>query len=162
MNDETLQPQDVKLLQSLKEGGGWLRAMLCTLARRGVLLRQSSPARAKTILDALSTLPYYKGGQFLFDLLEMEDFMLDGPAPDILPAALNTSALQRLAAALDSVRASLDGNAIAQPAVPAVIEGGAMMGELPAIEAGFYLYQDVVLGVWLSVAETPVGSAMAS
>jgi hypothetical protein len=161
MNGETLHPQDVKLLQSLKEGGGWLRAVLCTLARRGVLLRLNSPARAKTILDALSTLPYYKGGQFLFDLLEMEDFMLDGPVPEILPAALNSSALQRLAGALESVRASLDGNAVATPAVPVVIEGGATVGQLPAIEAGFYLYQDVVLGVWLSVVETAAGGAMA-
>ena len=31
--------------------------------------------------------PYYKGGQFLFDLLEWEDFMLDGEPPPLLDEA---------------------------------------------------------------------------
>jgi hypothetical protein len=156
MNGEPLQPQDAQLLQSIKDGGRWFRAVLCTLARRGVLLRQSSPERAKAILDALSTFPYYKGGQFLFDLLELEDFLLDGPPPEIVPTALSAGALQRVSAALNAVRASLDGEAAVEGAPAVQIEGGALVGDLPAIEAGFYLYQDFVLGVWASVAESGV------
>jgi len=35
-----------------------------------------------------------------------------------------------------------------------VVEGGTTAVQLPEIEAGFYLYQDVVLGAWLSVVES--------
>jgi hypothetical protein len=165
---DTLEPQpllsqDVQLLKSLKEGGQWLRAMVCTLARRGVLLRTASPERAKAILDALSTLPYYKGGQFLFDLLELEDFMLDGPPPEILPAALNAAALHRVALALHAVKRSLDGEAADAGIMDTVIDtvqvdSGSFIGDLPTLEAGFYLYQDVVLGVWSSVTEQSAGT----
>jgi hypothetical protein len=62
-----------------------------------VVFRQDDPERASQLLQVLSPFPCYKAGQFLFDLLEWEDFMLDGPEPPIEP--------------------------------------------------GFYLYQDVVLGV---------------
>jgi len=153
MSADSLQPQDVKLLQSLKEGGQWLRAVLCTLARRGVALRRASPDRAQAVLEALATFPYYKGGQFLFDLLELEDFMLDGPPSEILPTTLDAGSLQRVAGALNAVKQMLDGQAAVIDTGAAEITGGSMIGELPPLEAGFYLYQDVVLGVWVSVSQ---------
>ena len=153
MSADSLQPQDVKLLQSLKEGGQWLRAVLCTLARRGVALRRASPERAQAVLEALATFPYYKGGQFLFDLLELEDFMLDGPPSEILPTTLDAGSLQRVAGALNAVKQMLDGQAAVIDTGSAEITGGSMIGELPPLEAGFYLYQDVVLGVWVSVSQ---------
>jgi hypothetical protein len=160
MSAEPLQPQDLQLLQSLKQGGHWLRAVLCTLGRRGVALRSASPERARAILDALSTLPYYKGGQFVFDLLELEDFMLDGPPPEVLPTALDPAALQRIAGALNAVKRSLDGQPIADDMSAAVsVQGGSATTDLPPLEAGFYLYQDVALGIWTSVVEvTPITS----
>jgi hypothetical protein len=153
MSADSLQPQDVKLLQSLKEGGQWLRAVLCTLARRGVALRRASPERAQAVLEALATFPYYKGGQFLFDLLELEDFMLDGPPPEILSTTLDAGSLQRVAGALNAVKQMLDGQAAVIDTGVAEVQGGSTNGELPPLEAGFYLYQDVVLGVWASVSQ---------
>ncbi|MGA8029227.1 MAG: hypothetical protein WB992_18970 [Bryobacteraceae bacterium] len=158
MNAEPLQAQDIELIKSLKEGNEWLRAILCTLARRGVELRNASPDRASALLDALSRLPFYKGGQFLFDLLELEDYMLDGPAPEILSTTLDAGALQRLARALNAVKRSLDGQPEVSNTGAAEVEGGSIQGDLPPLEAGFFLYQDVVLGVWGSVVQSdPVG-----
>lgn len=159
MSADSLQPQDVKLLQSLKDGGQWLRAVLCTLARRGVALRRASPERAQAVLEALATYPYYKGGQFLFDLLELEDFMLDGPPPEILAAALDAGSLQRVAGALNSVKQMLDGQAVVSDTGPVEVAGGSTIGELPPLEAGFYLYQDVVLGVWVSAIQVETDAA---
>jgi len=39
-------------------------------------MRRDEPERARGLLEALGVWPLYKGGQFLFDLLEWEDFML--------------------------------------------------------------------------------------
>jgi hypothetical protein len=148
MPTESFRPEDISLLESLREGGGWLRGVLITLARRGVTLRRESPERAQAILDALTTFPYYKGGQFLFDLLELEDFMLNGPAPALMPNVLDASALQRIAGALNAVRQSIDGSPVEEPLRGITVEGGGVGETLEALEPGFYLYQDVVLGIW--------------
>lgn len=153
MSAESLAPHDLKLLQTLTEEGQWLRSALCTLARRGVALRVTSPDRAAAILDSLSTFPFYKGGQFIFDLLELEDFMLDGPEPPIVPTTLDAAALRRIAKALNTVKQSLDGGvAAAAPDAGFEVDATFGSGELPPLEAGFYLYQDVVLGIWDSVS----------
>ena len=93
-------------------------------------------------------MPVYKGGQFLFDLLEWEDFMLNGPAPPIVSTTLDARALRRVAAALTSVQSYLDGAVQATP-VADVIASVVVIDDqdLPPIEPGFYLYQDVVLGI---------------
>ena len=57
------------------------------MARRGVAIRQTTPRRARAILDALAPWPFYKGGQFLFDLMEWEDMMIDGEPPPVLSHA---------------------------------------------------------------------------
>jgi hypothetical protein len=142
-----LQPEDLALLESLRQGGEWLRAVLCTLARRGRAFRNAEPERARALLNALSVYPWYKGGQFLFDLMEWEDFMLDGPPPPVLPTTLDAAALSRLAASLHRLKAHLDGGA-ADAELPAV--SGPLPSadtELPPVQPGMYLYEDVVLGV---------------
>jgi hypothetical protein len=146
-----LQPEDFALLESLRQGGEWLRAVLCTLARRGRAFRDAEPERAGALLDALRVYPWYKGGQFLFDLMEWEDFMLEGPPPPILPTILDAAALSRLAASLHRLKAHLDSSS-ADAELPAV--SGPLLAadaELPPLEPGMYLYEDVVLGAIWSV-----------
>lgn len=136
---------DGLLRQMLAQRNAAMRGLLCTLARLGVGFRRAEAARARDWADELSVHPLYKGGQFLFDLLEWEDFMLDGPPPPPLDGADLAAALRPLLGLLG------------QPPMPAP----PAFGELPALEAGFYLYRDVVLGlVWIGLAAMPkVGSA---
>ncbi len=100
-----LMPEDVVKFEFIRQGNDWLRAVLCTLARRGVAFRQAHPARAQRILEILSRLPMYKGGQFLFDLMEWEDFMLDGPPPPVVPIRMDPRTFQSWARFLDALRA---------------------------------------------------------
>ncbi len=179
---------DLALLQSVAAGSGWARAVACTLARRGVAFRLKQPDRAAAFLQALERLPFYKAGQFLFDLLEWEDFMLDGPPPPILPGALDARSLERLASALRSVQQAIDNppapppadaspasggaaspetgalgamvqnmfQSLVQTALQANLQAGLGAGEplsdadLPPLQSGFDLYQDVVLGIIVS------------
>ncbi len=90
-------PDDRELLEEVAGGNAWLRSVLCTLARRGTRIRREQPERASALLDALAAWPWFKAGQFLFDLMEWEDFMVDGPAPPELPSALDAVAWERLA-----------------------------------------------------------------
>ncbi|MBG0854041.1 hypothetical protein I2W78_19865 [Streptomyces spinoverrucosus] len=82
-----LPEQDTRLLALLDRGNSRTRAVLCTLARHGVALRLTQPHRADTLLQALAPWPVFKAGQFLFDLLEWEDFMTHGPAPALMSEA---------------------------------------------------------------------------
>ncbi|MEU3824120.1 hypothetical protein AB0F36_02205 [Streptomyces sp. NPDC029080] len=169
-----------------------LRQCLCTLARHGVALRRDAPERARLLLDTVRPWPLYKGGQFLFDLMEWEDLMVDGDPPPLmstermvaactLPVQLMAAAAtekvptvaklvpgQRTTAALDlplrllavTARSTLLG--VAQDLTdllgPRATDDDAgyatdpepvtdyTVTELPPLEAGFYLYEDVVLG----------------
>src|SRR5512141_796200 len=83
--------------------------LLAALAHHNAAaLRRDDPARARAWIEALSVHPYYKGGQFLFDLLEWEDFMLDGEAPPVLDEVTVAAALDRAARVLDALRAAID------------------------------------------------------
>ena len=151
---EKLRPADLNLLSSLGGFNEWLRAVLCTLARRGVAFRQDDPERASQLLQVLSPFPYYKAGQFLFDLLEWEDFMLDGPEPPIVPTVLDAASLGRLAQWLDELRSAIDSSLDFEAMPRWQVEPGQTgpnqefgPEKLPPLEPGFYLYQDVVLGV---------------
>jgi hypothetical protein len=151
---------DFALLRSLVAGNEWLRSLLCTLARRGLKFESDDTARAAAVLEVLSTWPWYKTGQFLFDLMEWEDFMLDGPPPPVLATALDPRALGRLTEALRRVRAQLDGADPDVAAVPAATEpdwervvAADPDESLPHISATQYLYQYVVLGVWQALTE---------
>jgi hypothetical protein len=145
-------PDDQYILEALRTGGDWLRAVLCTLARRGVAFREAHPERAHALLQSLSTFPIYKGFQFLFDLMEWEDFMIDGSLPTVRATALNERSVQRLATLLNTVRQHLDGDGALTHITALDLQTPPVNDEeLPPLEAGFFLYQDVVLGVIRSV-----------
>lgn len=142
-DDDPLGPPDRALVEAIRAHDAGLRALLCTLARHGLAMRRAQPARAQAWLDALAPHPYYKGGQFLFDLLEWEDFMLDGEAPPLLDAAAVVRALDRVAHALRAVAAEIDG----QPSGPAVRTVAAVPDDtLPSLAGDLYLFPCVVLG----------------
>lgn len=126
-----------------------LRAELCTVARIGVAFRQVEPDRARAWADRLAVHPAYKAGQFLFDLTEWEDFMLDGP-----PASASAGS----AAIMFARAARIMGLAVPDPgAALAALD----MANLPALEPGFYLYRDVVLGlVSIVLGSLPNSSAI--
>jgi hypothetical protein len=128
--DET----DYALLSMLQAQNASVRAVLCTLARHGVAFRLREPDRASRWLDLLSVHPLMKGGQFLFDLLEWEDFLLDGEPPPLLDAS-------SLAPILDHVA-----KAFGVKIEPGAVQWTAST-ELPPLQAGYYLYRDVVLGL---------------
>lgn len=144
--------EDLALLAGLQRGNEWLRAVLCTLARRGLGFRRQHPERAEQLLAALARYPYYKAGQFLFDLMEWEDFMLDGPAPAIVPTALNGPALKRLADLLNEFRQHLDGSLpeVSTEIDTQMLTDNELDTDLPPLEASLYLYREVVLGVLCS------------
>ncbi|HEX7440088.1 MAG TPA: hypothetical protein VF319_08300 [Caldimonas sp.] len=137
-------PADERLLQALRVHDEGLRALLCTLARRGVALRRAAPQRAGRWLDELAPHPLFKAGQFLFDLLEWEDFMLDGAPPPLLDANTVRVALDRVTQLLRSIGAALDGEAATAMTID--LAAGADGARLPALESSFYLFQEVVLG----------------
>ena len=72
---------DETLLARIEEATLGGRALLCTLARMGMALRRDDLVRAHLLLHATQSHPLYKGGRLLFDVLELEDLMLDGPPP---------------------------------------------------------------------------------
>jgi len=139
-----LTPVDRKLLSILGEHQLVQRGVLCTLARLGTAWRRIEPERTRAWLAQLEPHPLYKGGQFLFDLLEVEDFMLDGPAPPPVSSE-ELAGIARRAADLAGIE------------LP-VLGVGLVLDALPPLEPGFYLYRDVILGlvfVLVSAADPP-------
>ena len=173
MND-ALRPVDRQLLARVAGGNDWLRSVLCTLARHGTSLRREDPARAQELIAQLSPWPWFKAGQFLFDLLEWEDFMVDGPPPPALPTVLQPDNWERLENLLASVRALVDAAQPASgtsapagasavsgfvPSVSVMVDRFTSDADLPPLEPGLHLYRDVVLGVWMTAAVDPAGPA---
>jgi hypothetical protein len=162
-----LTDEDLNALQEIKRSNEWLRAILCTLARRGVSFRKKHPERSKEILMILIPLPYFKAGQFLFDLMEWEDFMLDGPPPPVLTTVLDTRAIKQLTSLFNMIKSHFDGSQ--SPNAGQAESAGNLFGQhlhveisnlivddrqLPPLESGFYLYQDVVLGIYASALQS--------
>lgn len=187
-----LTPTDHRAFAFLGQVNSSLRQCLCTLARHGVALRRDAPERARLLLDTVRPWPLYKGGQFLFDLMEWEDLMVDGDPPPVMPTERIVSACtlpvqliagateeapgvaklvpgQRTTAALDlplrllttTARTTLLGAAqdlidlLGPRTAPDDDAGYATdpepatedtVAELPPLEAGFYLYEDIALG----------------
>lgn len=161
------QTPDERLLARIEEATLGGRALLCTLARMGMALRRDDPVRAHLLLHATQPHPLYKGGRLLFDVLELEDLMLDGPAPAPVGRATLRSvtgsladlfrALARFASELKAVE---DRDALredAEPPTPRDEEEPAP--DLPELDASEYLYDLVVLGV---LAESSRGMAEAT
>jgi hypothetical protein len=95
--------------------------------------------------------PYYKGGQFLFDLLEWEDFMLDGEAPPLLDDAALLEALDRVTQVFRALSAALDGQAFEVPTPGPSASLPEPSADLPPLAGNAYLLPDVVLGVIAAV-----------
>lgn len=149
-----LTADDLDALAAIARGNEWLRAVLCTLARRGVAVRHEEPDRCNALIDALAPWPWFKAGQFLFDLMEWEDFMLDGAPPPVVPTVLDASALSRIERLLGRVKGLVDGAADAPRNIVDSLDVHELATEdteLPELEPGFYLYRDVVLGAIVSV-----------
>ncbi|MCE6996138.1 hypothetical protein LZG04_15190 [Saccharothrix sp. S26] len=174
--DSALRDSDRAALRFVGRINTRLRAVLCTLARRGVAIRQDDPRRARQILDALAPWPFYKGGQFLFDLLEWEDFMIDGDPPPIVSRPTLGALLDLPTSWADAAFAAIDTHApgplrpivanpqvkwltaTAQSTLHGVVRGLTGLitppgtpdadDTLPPLESGFHLYADVVLGLF--------------
>jgi hypothetical protein len=162
MTDAPLEESDLDLLARIATGNAWLRSALCTLARRGTLLRTRQPERASEIIRRLAPWPWFKAGQFLFDLLEWEDFMVDGPPPPLLPGVLTSENWGQLEDLVAKVRALLQTVQGSDPTAEAARTGLLAQlddSSLPALEPGLHLYRDVVLGIWMSAATLPVPPA---
>ncbi|NJN05799.1 MAG: hypothetical protein HC814_04710 [Rhodobacteraceae bacterium] len=125
---DDLPETDVALLMRLVPLNDGLRGVACTLARLGVGFRRTFPERAARWIEILEPHPFYKLGQVMFDLLEWEDFMLDGEVALAEPQAV----------------ADLVNKIVAQAGIE--VEPVAFPSDLPPLEMGFYLYRDVVLG----------------
>ena len=80
----SMNPADVHLIEKIQQATRGARILLCTLARRGKALELHQPQRAAFLLAALRPHPLYKGGRLAFDMLEIEDLMLDAPPVDPL------------------------------------------------------------------------------
>lgn len=167
-DDDVFGADDRAVLARVDEGNAWLRAVLCTVARRGTLVRHREPERAAALIEALSPWPWFKGGQFLFDLMEWEDFMVDGPPPPLLASVLGSGSVRRIAAMLAAARALLDdaGAAALRDAESAyqqvAVDLAHAEAELPDLEPGLYLYHDVVLGAVVSIGPIIVSAQNAA
>jgi hypothetical protein len=155
LSDQGWHPEDRAVLELAGAGQQWLRAVLCTLARRGVEFRLAHAERSQMLLDSLSTSPVYRSGQFLFDLLELEDFMIDGEPPPVVPTVLDERSLHQIAAMIRRLQRGLDGGlppVVEPPPAAAPDEAADASQPLPELEPGFHLYADVVLGAVRSAA----------
>jgi hypothetical protein len=162
------QTPDEKLLAGIEGATLGGRALLCTLARMGMALRRDDPVRAHLLLHATQPHPLYKGGRLLFDVLELEDLMLDGPPP----APVGRAALQAVTGSLadlirtlarfaSELKAVGNGDVRGEDAEPPAPrdEEEEPASELPELDTSEYLYDLVVLG---ALAEASRGMAGAT
>ena len=77
-----MNPADIQLIEQIQQATQGSSRLLVTLARRGKALERDDPQRAAFLLAAVETHPLYKGGRLTFDMLEIEDLMLDGSPVD--------------------------------------------------------------------------------
>ena len=75
---------DAKLIDYIQQAtrGGCM--LLRTLGVRGKALERADPERAGFLLAAVRSHPLYKGGRLAFDMLELEDLLLDAPSVALL------------------------------------------------------------------------------
>jgi hypothetical protein len=93
-----LDPGDARLLQRIRSTTDEAAALLCTLARRGKAFERDHPDRATLLLAALRPNPLYKGGRLAFDMLEIEDLMLDSPPEEVVEDARLAELVRQLSA----------------------------------------------------------------
>jgi hypothetical protein len=73
-----VKPGDVQLIEHIQRATQGGARLLRTLARRGKAIERDEASRAAFLLTALRNHPFYKAGRLAFDMLEIEDLMLDG------------------------------------------------------------------------------------
>ncbi|HEY8022368.1 MAG TPA: hypothetical protein VIH93_14785 [Thermoanaerobaculia bacterium] len=123
-----MNPADARLIEQIKQGTRGGRAVLCSVARRGKALERDEPDRAAFLLTVVRSHPLYKGGRLAFDMLELEDLMLD-PPPAGPPA--NTAPIPRVR--FGPVHEVHDGSEAGEPE--------------PELLSSDYLYDFFVLGL---------------
>ncbi len=172
-------PSDKVLFAQIDRATAGGRALLCTLARLGKALRRDQPARAEMLLLASQAHPLYKGGRLLFDLLELEDLMLEGPPPEPLDYEALTGALRSttgafadLVRALVGFAAELSRSVEAEPAaatpelepLPTQVEQepSPSWQDLPQLDASEYLYDWIALGIVSELSRAVAGDGRKS
>jgi hypothetical protein len=75
-------PADARLIQNIQQATRSSREVLVRLGRRGKALDRAQPGRGALLLAAVRPHPLYKAGRLAFDMLEIEDLILDGPPVD--------------------------------------------------------------------------------
>lgn len=120
-----MNPADARLIAQIQLTTRGGRRVLCALARRGKALERDEPDRGALLLAAISPHPLYKGGRLTFDMLEIEDLMLDGPPVGLLSDVQLTQVLTAVAGR---------GRNLADALLR--FEGGEPDGGTPAMPAG--------------------------
>ena len=113
---------DARLIEYIQQAtrGGCM--LLRTLGVRGKALERDDPERAALLLAAVRSHPLYKGGRLAFDMLELEDLMLDASSVALLSDVQLAQLLSAVAANAHTLNeamlgfASGDGDGAAQPA----------------------------------------------
>ncbi|HEX2226467.1 MAG TPA: hypothetical protein VHM64_04965, partial [Candidatus Binatia bacterium] len=103
-----MERSDARLIDYIQQAtrGGCM--LLRTLGVRGKALQGRDPERAGWLLAAVRTHPLYKGGRLAFDMLELEDLMLDAPSAPLLDDAQLGELLSAVAAnSRDLIHATL-------------------------------------------------------
>lgn len=77
-----MNPADPQLIAQIQQVTNGAARMLVTLARRGKAIERDDPRRAAFLLTAVGAHPLYKGGRLTFDMLEIEDVILDASRVD--------------------------------------------------------------------------------
>lgn len=159
-----MKPADESVIAWIGQANTKIRIALCALARSGKALMRDEPERGRELLEAVYPNPIYKGMRVQFDLLEIEDLMLDGPLPTDLgdAAGADAIALGRLASilsvawtegetpdqppdtALDARKLLTYSDMARDPTMP--LEPPPVDG-WPELDAADYLYDLVVLGI---------------
>jgi hypothetical protein len=77
-------PADAQLIEQIRQTTRGASRALVTLARRGKAIERDNPERATSLVAAVANHPLYKGGRLTFDMLEIEDLMLDDSPVDLM------------------------------------------------------------------------------
>jgi hypothetical protein len=115
-------PADAQLVAQIQQATHGGSRLLCTLARRGKALERDEPERAGFLLMAVRLHPLYKGGRLAFDMLEIEDLMLEDSTVDSINTVELTQVLKAGARNLVDVlrrigSSAQDGAVAAEPPV---------------------------------------------
>lgn len=146
-----LKPADIELIRRIRGTTVALSSLLCAFARRGKALFQDEPARADALLAAIRPHPLYRAGRIQFDLLELDEIMIDGTR---LPLGLDERELIR---AMTRVLERIEQTLQETGGSPAPSKKGASFtdfapepapaGGWPELVASDYMYDLVVLGL---------------